>query len=90
VIGDKYQESKKEWVNKVVDLLGNISKDETINFGYKKLNKPTKLTFISISKKLDINYWHMTNLKEFVLQEIEHGKKITALLIKHLKNDENY
>ncbi len=90
VISDKYNESKKEWVNQVVSLMENISKDRRINFGYKKLNKPTKLTFISISKKLDINYWHMTNLKEFVLQEIENGKKITKLLTRQLRNDENY
>lgn len=90
VISDKYNESKKEWVNQVVSLMENISKDRRINFGYKKLNKPTKLTFISISKKLDINYWHMTNLKEFVLQEIENGEKITKLLTRQLRNDENY
>lgn len=84
VISDKYNESKKEWVNEVVSLMGNISKDETNNFGYKKLNKPTKLTFISISKKLVNNYWHMSDLKKFVQLEIENGGKITELLTNHL------
>jgi hypothetical protein len=86
VISDKYNESQKEWVNKVVSIMENISKDGTNNFGYKKLNKPKKLTFISISKKLEINYWHMSNLKEFILREIENGKKITGLLTEHLKD----
>jgi hypothetical protein len=85
VISDKYNESEKEWVNKVVSLMENISKDGTKNFGYKRLNKPRKLTFISISKRLGINYWHMQNLKEFVLREIENGKKITDHLTENLK-----
>jgi hypothetical protein len=85
VISDKYHESQKGWVNEVVSIMENISKDKNNNFGYKKLNRPRRLSFISISKKLDSNYWHMSDLKEFVLREIENGKKITGMLIEHLK-----
>ena len=85
MISENYHESKKEWVNEVVSLMEIISKNQINNFGYKKLNKPKRLTFISISKKLEIKYWHMSNLKEFILQEIENGKNFTELLIKLLQ-----
>ncbi|MCY6483856.1 PD-(D/E)XK nuclease family protein [Clostridium aestuarii] len=51
---ESYYKSKKEWLTEdVIDKMEKLKQ----HMEYKKLNKPTKHAYISISKKLDINIW---------------------------------
>ena len=84
VITENYKDSKKEWIEKVELSMSKMSKDQKNNFGYNQLNKAKKLTFVSISKKLDEPYWHKLKLKDFVEQEIKNGNELTISLIEHL------
>lgn len=81
---EPYKTSKKEWIEKVIPLMDKLrAKNE---FKYFKLNKPTKLAYVSISKKLDGYFWHkpINELTDFVQAEIDNGKEMTSRLKKLL------
>lgn len=80
LIGDKYGNSKKDWIESVIPKMLELSLENS--FGYKKCNRPKSKAYISISKKLSTNYWHMKTdeLVRFVEQEIENGHELTQLL----------
>lgn len=76
----EYNSSKKEWVKDAVYVMEEIAKSNP--FGYFKCNKPKSKAYISISKKLNQNYWHMKfeDLIIMIESEIENGHKLTELL----------
>jgi hypothetical protein len=75
-----YLQSDKVWIENVIPLMSHLS--EQNNYSYKKLNKPTDLAYISISKKLDEYYWHkpIEDLAEFIQTEISNCKEMSREL----------
>ncbi|UPT69944.1 MAG: PD-(D/E)XK nuclease family protein [Flavobacterium sp. JAD_PAG50586_2] len=85
IYGDKYGLSNKTWIEKIIPKMEYIALNN--NLGYKKkCNKPTSKAYVSISKKMNINYWHMDleELSGFIREEISNGKMLTETLINHL------
>jgi hypothetical protein len=80
----EYNNSKKDWIKSLVPIMEDIAKSNP--FEYRKCNKPKSKAYISISKKLKQNYWHM-NTEDLVLmieKEIENGFKLTENVQLHL------
>lgn len=80
IYGKNYNKSKKAWIQTVIPIMEKISKDNP--FQYKRCNKPKEKAYVSISKKLSKNYWHMnvSELALFIETEIENAHKLTVLL----------
>lgn len=56
-IKDGYSKSNKEWVKNIIPIMEELK----MEYKYKKLNKPTKLAYISISKKIhQDDYWKLS------------------------------
>ena len=81
----EYNNSKKEWLKDIIPIMEDLAKSNP--FGYSKCNKPKSKAYISISKKLNQNYWHMKfeDLIMMVESEIENGHKLTESLKAKLK-----
>ncbi|WP_426485309.1 PD-(D/E)XK nuclease family protein [Flavobacterium sp. 2] len=80
VVAEKYGTSKKDWIQSMIPKMEELSLENT--FGYFKCNRPKTKAYISISKKLTRNYWHM-NMDELVIfieKEIDNGNRLTELL----------
>lgn len=80
VIAEKYRASRKDWIQGVIPKMVELGSEN--RFGYVKCNRPKTKAYISISKKLTQNYWHMgmESLVAFVESEIENGIQLTELL----------
>lgn len=75
-----YLTSKKQWIQNIIPLFVKLNQENT--FGYKKLNKPKNLAYLSISKKLDNYYWQLSlpELADFIHKEIKNCKAMTEQL----------
>ncbi|KAF2082063.1 PD-(D/E)XK nuclease family protein [Flavobacterium sharifuzzamanii] len=80
LVADKYGSSRKDWIQGMIPKMLELSSENT--FGYVKCNRPKTKAYISISKKLNRNYWHMNmdELVAFIEQEIDNGNRLTELL----------
>lgn len=80
--GNGYLKSSKKWIDDILPLMSNLSKDN--HSDYKRLNKPKDKAYVSISKNLDLHYWHkdIDELAEFIIAEIENGRQMTNELLK--------
>jgi len=80
VISVKYGASRKDWIKDVIPKMEQLGVEN--RFGYVKCNRPKTKAYISISKKLTQNYWHMSmeELVAFIEGEIENGIELTELL----------
>lgn len=80
VIAEKYGTSRKDWIQGIIPKMVELSSENT--YGYAKCNRPKTKAYISISKKLIQNYWHMNkeDLVAFIETEIENGNQLTELL----------
>lgn len=80
VIAEKYGTSRKDWIQGVIPKMIELGSEN--RFGYVKCNRPKTKAYISISKKLTQNYWHMSmeDLVAFIDSEIENGIQLTELL----------
>jgi len=84
-----YLTSKKQWIQNIIPLFVKLNQENT--FGYKKLNKPKKLAYLSISKKLDNYYWQLSlpELADFIHKEIKNCKAMTKQLKQGLNFHDN-
>lgn len=80
VVAEKYGSSRKDWIQNVIPKMVELSSENT--FGYVKCNRPKTKAYISISKKLTLNYWHMNmdELVSYIETEIDNGNILTELL----------
>ena len=72
-----YLTSKKQWIENIIPLFKQLIQENS--YGYKKLNKPKNLAYLSISKKLDKYYWQRTlpELAGFIQEQMQHCKEMT-------------
>lgn len=86
IYGDEYSSSKKEWIEEVIPIMEKLKTTNLYN--YNKCNKPTSKAYVSISKKLNQNYWQLQvdELVKLLNIEIENAKVLTKLLESDLKH----
>ena len=84
VYGDNYASSNKKWIESIIPKMDYICRNNTL--GYIRCNKPKSKAYVSISKKLGVNYWHMNDeqLTNFIKNEIANGVTLTNQLEKQL------
>jgi len=84
VFGEGYGNSKKEWVESAIPFMEVLK--STNGFGYTKLNKPKTKAYVSVSKKLSVNYWKMDSaaLTDFINGEIANAEVMTRRLVAQL------
>lgn len=85
IFGEGYVTSRKEWIEGAIPLM-ELLRLENVH-GYTKVNKPKSKAYISVSKKLNINYWKMAPsvLKDFIVAEIANAEKMTGFLVGKLQ-----
>lgn len=79
-----YLTSKKQWIQNIIPFFVELNQENT--FGYKKLNKPKNLAYLSISKKMEKYYWQLSlpELADLIHKEIKNCKAMTKQLKKDL------
>ena len=77
---NEYNNSKKDWIKDIIPIMEELAK--TNEFEYIKCNKPKSKAYISLSKKLKENYWHMKteDLVAMIQKEIKNGFNLTESL----------
>ena len=82
-IKDGYSKSSKDWVKDIIPIMEGLK----IEYKYKKLNKPTKLAYISISKKIhQDDYWKLSleDLSKLIKKEYDTGLNLSKKLNKKI------
>lgn len=85
-IQENYRGSKRVWISQVVEIF-KVFKSLEVS-GYKKINSPKALAYVSISKKMEKPYWTMS-LDEIIFtikSEIKIGHELTNKLTIELEN----
>ena len=85
IFGEGYVTSKKEWIEDAIPLMELLRLENA--HGYSKVNKPKSKAYVSVSKKLNINYWKMepSALKDFINTEIANAERMTEFLVDKLE-----
>jgi len=84
--GEGYGKSKKDWVENAIPIMEKLSVENS--YSYSKLNKPKSKAYVSISKKLPVNYWKMqrADLINYINEEITNAKIISGNLVIEIEN----
>jgi hypothetical protein len=84
-IQEGYLSSDKSWITKIEQIMDQLAVHN--KFDYRKVNKPKKLAYISISKKINGYYWHesIDALAKKINLEISYCQEMTSS-IKELLN----
>ena len=85
IYGEKYGDSKKAWIKDVVPIFEKFVENREMD--YLKVNEGKQKAYISMSKKIDPYYWHLSSKELHSMIEIEiiRAKELTKLL----KNEMN-
>lgn len=81
--GDKYATSKKEWVSDVIMWMQSLIISEYNKYKFETINKPKSRAYISISRKIDNEYWklNLDSICKELKEAIATGMDLTQELI---------
>ena len=85
-IQENYGDSKREWISQIIDIFKTF-KSQNIE-GYRKINSPKALAYVSISKKMNKPYWTMSieEIIRMIKSEIKAGHRLTEKLMTEIEN----
>ena len=85
-IQENYGDSKREWITQIIDIFKSL-KDQNLA-GYRKINSPKSLAYVSISKKMKRTYWTMNfdEIIRMIKSEIKTGHELTEKLMTEIEN----